>query len=225
MSEARKQFTFYESYYVSIQDLAKKDQAAIILAICAYALYEEEPKGLSRAASACFKLVRPTLDAARKKAASGKQGGSKPKAPSKQTVREIEKEKEREKEREIDRSKWEADHFGRLWDSYPAWRRGDWEEALSAYRSQVCSQEDAQRCLTVLEHWKKSDQWEKDAGQYTPSLKKWLEQGLWSTEPPPRSGPIWGASGELGEAELEAIRRVLQEGNSEAPDRMAGDPE
>lgn len=102
MAGPRKQFTFYRSYYDAIQELPKKDQSAIILAVCAYAIYEEEPKGLSAAASTAFKLIRPTLDAGRKKAESGKQGGSKPKANGKQTAREKEVEKEIEIESEIE---------------------------------------------------------------------------------------------------------------------------
>ena len=75
MGVARKQFTFYKSYYDAISELPKKDQAALILAVCAYALYEESPKGLSIAASTAFKLIKPTLDSGRKKAESGALGG------------------------------------------------------------------------------------------------------------------------------------------------------
>lgn len=102
MAEPRNQFTFYRSYFDAIQELSKKDQSAIILAVCAYAIYEIEPEGLSPTASTAFKLIRPTLDSGRKKAASGKQGGSKPKANGKQTAREKEVEKEVEKEIEIE---------------------------------------------------------------------------------------------------------------------------
>ena len=104
MIEPRNQFTFYRSYFDAIQELSKKDQSAIILAVCAYALYEVEPSGLSPTASTAFKLIRPTLDAGRKKAQSGKQGGSKTKANGKQNAREkeVEIEKEIEKEIEVD---------------------------------------------------------------------------------------------------------------------------
>lgn len=94
MGVARKQFTFYKSYYDAISELPKKDQSALILAVCAYALYEEPPKGLSIAASTAFKLIKPTLDSGRKKAESGALGGqasgkpseSKPQANGKQTT-------------------------------------------------------------------------------------------------------------------------------------------
>ena len=98
MAEPRNQFTFYRSYFDAIQELSREEQAAIILAVCAYALYETEPKGLQPAASMAFKLIRPTLDSGRKKAESGKKGGSKPKANRKQ----IEREKEVEIEEDIE---------------------------------------------------------------------------------------------------------------------------
>ena len=75
MSKPRNQFTFYRSYYDAIQALSKRDQSTLILAICAYAIYETEPKGLSNAASTAFKLIKPTLDSGRKKAENGSQKG------------------------------------------------------------------------------------------------------------------------------------------------------
>lgn len=112
MNEARNQFTFYKSYFDAIQDLKKKDQSDLILALCAYALYETPPQALSTAASVAFKLIKPTIDAGRKKAKSGsiggeakrKQNGSKTEANPKQGENEREKEgeKEGEKENEIE---------------------------------------------------------------------------------------------------------------------------
>lgn len=107
MGEPRKQFTFYRSYYDAIQELPKKDQSALILAVCAYAIYERPPTGLSPAASTAFKLIQPTLDSGRKKAVSGAQGGAQ--AKSKQNASKVQakceqsaSEKEGEKEIEIE---------------------------------------------------------------------------------------------------------------------------
>ena len=111
----RAQFTFYRSYYEAIQNLPKREQTAVLLAVCAYALDNQEPK-LSGTANAIFTLIRPTLDTGRRKALSGKKGGengnkyeangkqtaSKTEANGKQTASEKEKEKEREKEIEIE---------------------------------------------------------------------------------------------------------------------------
>lgn len=79
MAEQRQQFTFYRSYYDAIQELPKEEQASIVLAVCAYAIYETEPQGLTPAASMAFKLIRPTLVSGRKKAESGKKEEANPK--------------------------------------------------------------------------------------------------------------------------------------------------
>lgn len=110
--ENRKQFTFYRSYYDAVKILPKKEQVAVLLAVCGYALDGEEPQ-LQGTASAIFSLIRPTLDSSRRKAESGKQGGSKGQANGKQseskteanckqTAREKEKEEEKEKEVEYE---------------------------------------------------------------------------------------------------------------------------
>lgn len=69
----RGQFTFYRSYYEAIKSLSKKEQTAVLLAICAYALDETEPK-LDRAASSqAFESVRHTLDIERRQSAEGRR--------------------------------------------------------------------------------------------------------------------------------------------------------
>ena len=63
----REQFTFYRSYFDAIRRLKKaSDRAAIYDAIADYALYGNLPE-LSDAAGAIFDLIRPTLDAAKRK--------------------------------------------------------------------------------------------------------------------------------------------------------------
>lgn len=115
MGKPRNQFTFYRSYYDAIQALSKRDQSALILAVCAYAIYETPPKGLSNAAFTAFNLIKPTLDSGRKKAESGSLGGqangkqneSKPqantsKAEANRKQGESVSEKEGEKDKEIE---------------------------------------------------------------------------------------------------------------------------
>lgn len=122
--DRRKQFTFYASYYDAVKKLSKKDQLSLLMAICAYAI-DGVDSNLSGGAASAFILIKPTLDASRRKAESGKRGGnskqteSKPKANDKQTakcdnqneanfkqsVSEKEKEKEIEKENEIEEEK------------------------------------------------------------------------------------------------------------------------
>ena len=101
----RNQFTFYRSYYEALKVLPKKEQAAVVMAICAYALDEEEPK-LEGTSHAIFMLVRPTLDAGRRKAAGGSKGTPKKDSGKikercvKDTAKDKEKEEEVEEENE-----------------------------------------------------------------------------------------------------------------------------
>ncbi len=89
----RGQFTFYRSFWEALKALPKKDRLPFVMAICAYAFEEDIPQ-LTGAASASFLLIKPILDKANKRAASGREGGSKRKANGKQTANEIEGEKE-----------------------------------------------------------------------------------------------------------------------------------
>ena len=99
----RLQFTFYRSYYDAIKALPKKEQTAVMLALCAYALDKVEPN-LTGTAGAIFTLIRPTLDSGWKKAIGGTRG-----TPQKDNEKIAErcgkdtaKEKEGEKEGEIE---------------------------------------------------------------------------------------------------------------------------
>lgn len=99
----RLQFTFYRSYYDAIKVLPKKEQTAVLLALCAYALDKEEPN-LTGTAGAIFTLIRPTLDSGWKKAIGGSRG-----TPQKDNEKIAErcgkdtaKEKEGEKEKEVE---------------------------------------------------------------------------------------------------------------------------
>lgn len=97
----RNQFTFYSSYYEAVKELPKKEQVNVILAICGYALMDEEPE-LTGVSKAIFALIRPTLDSGKAKALNRvgktKQEQSNNKPITKQE--QIGKEKEREKENE-----------------------------------------------------------------------------------------------------------------------------
>ena len=117
MAESRSQFTFYDSFYRALSRIRKKaDRADAYDAIVAYALLGEEPEldKLSDAAAIAFEVIRPNLDASRRKAASGKQGGkakkqtgSKPEAnasteeANRKQVKEQEQVKEQDKEQTL----------------------------------------------------------------------------------------------------------------------------
>lgn len=84
----RSQFTFFASFFEAISKIRKKaDRADAYDAICAYALCAQEPEldKLPDAAQVVFLLAKPNLDSSRRKAKSGKAGGSKQQANSKRT--------------------------------------------------------------------------------------------------------------------------------------------
>lgn len=101
-----------------------------------------------------------------------------------------------------------VEQFEMVWREYPDSRKGNKESAYQAY-IQVC-QDSALSMLDSLRQWKQSEQWDKDDGKYIPYLVNWILRGIWMEKPDKMAIPK-GASGELGDAELEAIRRVLSQ--------------
>ena len=235
--EERKQFTFYLSIFKALRKIKKKpDRADAYDAICAYALFGEDPDldQLPDSVSIAFELIRPVLDSSRRKAKNGKQGGSKTKQTgskpeenaSKQddSSSEGEKEKEKEKEKEIEiehecvkrgcaESKPQAEgrSFTGFWEDYPA--KINREEAWETWKAISPDAQTVGRIKAGLEAWKRSPQWTEDGGRYIPSAAKWLKDRRWEVVPAAgkQKAPM-GASGTLGTAELEAIQRVLREG-------------
>lgn len=70
----RTQFTFYESFYKAISRIKDKaERAETYDAICAYALYGTVPDldSLPESSAIAFELIKPNLDASRRKAKGG----------------------------------------------------------------------------------------------------------------------------------------------------------
>lgn len=109
MSFSRKQFTFYRSFYHSLDALPPRTRDKLCWNLIRYALDAIEPELSDKASIAVFESIRPVLDKARNKAISGKNGGeasgevrSKTEAKPKQNRSENEAEGEKEKEIEIE---------------------------------------------------------------------------------------------------------------------------
>ena len=99
----RTQFTFYESFYKAIKRIKDpSERAQFYDAVCEYALYGNQPDidSLSDLAAIAFELIKPNLDAGRKKAENGKSGGSSKQKES--------KSKANFKQNEANGSKFEA---------------------------------------------------------------------------------------------------------------------
>ena len=104
----RTQFTFYESFATALRHIRKKsDRCAAYDAIVEYALYGREPdmETLPNAAAIALELIRPNLDASRRRAAAGHAGGIAT-ANVRQSASKKESEKENENEREIEKESY-----------------------------------------------------------------------------------------------------------------------
>lgn len=193
--------TFYASFWDALNGLPKKDQLPVFRAVVSYGLYGEHNETLSASQNAFFALMRPVLDASRKKAANGKHGGSKPKANGKQD--ESEKEKEKERENEIEYECKKAADFERFWQSYP--RKVGKVKAEAAFQKVTVPVE---VLLSAVEEQNKSTQWTKDNGQFIPHPATWLNGKRWEDQlEPDVAAPNIR---ELDEDEVAAIRAMME---------------
>ena len=110
-------FTFFASYYDSVENLDPEIKASFFDMLFKYALRGEEPSNDDNAvALALFKLAKPNLDKSKAKREAGKAGGkqsgskhksedkqsgSKDEAEHKQPRSDKEKEKDKEKDKDI----------------------------------------------------------------------------------------------------------------------------
>ena len=96
--------------------------------------------------------------------------------------------------------------FDIFWKEYPR-KAGDKEKAYSAFcKANV----PLDVLLNAIKRQKSSSQWQKP--EFIPHPTTWLNGKRWEDEIPAASGIPKGASGILGDAEMDAIRRVLEDG-------------
>lgn len=216
----RGQFTFYASFYKAIRRIRNKAARADAYdAICAYALDGTEPdmEKLSDAAAIAFEIAQPILEAGRRKAESG---GIKTKKDEikiendeikteKSGSKGKDKDKEKEKDKVKDKHNSEDPHgtaFEEFWSCYP--KQVGKEQARKAF---ALVREPVSVLLEAIAQQKQSAQWTKDGGAFIPNPATWLRQQRWEDRLPYAGGVPKGASGYLGEAEKENIRRLLAE--------------
>ena len=111
-----------------------------------------------------------------------------------------------------------ADPFTMFWDAYPKKSTRQREDALHAWKQLNPNPDGVAHIMKHLEAWKKCDQWLEQGGRFVPQAAAFLDrEGEYLRKlPAPGKQPIpTGASGRLGEAELEAIQRMLRQ---EVPD-------
>lgn len=208
-----------------------------LMAILDYGLDGTEPE-LSGTAAAMWMLTKPNLDASIKKSEAGAKGGSAPAAdkqtPSKteangkqsaSTLEANDKQTPSKTQPEEGSRKKEVGSgikeesippvspplgagFEEFWAAYP--RKVGKQAAWKAWSKLKPSAELTKAILAAVEYQRNCPQWQKDGGQYIPNPATWLNQGRWEDKLP--AGTPKGATGHLGEAELEAIRAVLADG-------------
>lgn len=217
----RKQFTFYESFLQSARRIKRStDREKFLMAIIEFALEEKEPENLPECCDVAFSAILPTLITAKKRSDSGKKGGeanaSKAEANgSKQEANASKAEaststRNRTRNRTSTITEATESKCQELWDSYPAHRRGSIRDLIQAVEDASLSEADMDKAIRYLSIWRNSADWQKNDGQYVPGITRYIESGMYQRKPPSPDIPT-GASGELGEAELEAIRRVLSQ--------------
>jgi hypothetical protein len=144
---------------------------------------------------------------------AGSKGGSNTQASKQVSKKEMEIEKENEIETETETnctkgkdalgaaSVWVG--FERFWNLYPI-KIGQ-EEAWEQWQ-RLCPDPDT--VCRSLEKWKRTGQWVKEKSRYVPRAAKFLEQEYY-LQTPEGAAPC-GAVGQLGEAEIEAIRKIME---------------
>lgn len=217
----RTQFTFYDSFFRAISRIKSKSARCDAYdALCKYALSGIEPDidSMPDAAAIAFESFKPNLDASRRKAQSGSTGGknkqtaSKPEANDKQTAsKEAEsKNKNKNKNKKKNKDKCLKKDFDLFWEAYP--RKEGKQKAEEAFAKVIVPVQDL---VDAIEAQKKSAQWAKDGGQFIPHPATWLNGKRWLDQMAPatetRQSVPMGSTGELGEAELEAIRKMMGE--------------
>ena len=233
----RDGFLFYRSFYDAVNSLPAKDQLPILKAIILFGLDGIEPDKLTPTQKAFFLLVRPVLAKSRNKAANGKKGGSKTKANGKQNESKMEaNDSEKnfasdlllsdERQGMKDERQGMKDEgvycappsgenaFTLFWNAYPKKVRR--EEAWDAWKRLFSGPElmPVDLIMERLEGWKCSKRWTDDNGEFIPNPENFLDpdKGYLAATPPRAKQVIpKGARGQLGDAELEAIQRVMGE--------------
>ena len=232
----RKQFTFYWSFYDAVADLPPEQAKEGLWIIVTYALTGQMPEvEMEPAIGVAFKLIKPVLDAARKKSNGAMNSQEKQKkqkeektlaaqqisdAPKQDGDRitagcpqDAVKEKEVEIENEIEKESLytdgvcvnrdtDTDRFERFWNLYP--NKLGKQKAWEAWQME---KPDLDKLVVALECWKNSRQWRQDNGRFIPKAENFLKE-KYVLQVPDGAVPR-GASGYLGQAELEAIERLM----------------
>lgn len=104
--------------------------------------------------------------------------------------------------------------FTLFWNAYPKQGSVDRERAWKAWKKLNPDEEKAREILSCLDAWKKCRRWMQNNGEYIPNAENFLGTGKYLgeyPEPMEETGGSVKPSMTLGDAEMEAIARVLKQ--------------
>ena len=186
----RDSFIFYRSFYDASKCLKTEEKAQLFDAICSYAL-DEKVEQLDGTAYGMFQLVKPQLDANRKRFNNGcikKQKGSKSEAKAKQTKSKIEANVNVNENPNVNEnlnleSKSKSLNFETFWSFYTpvAGRdgksvdKGNKADAKKSYEKAIALNFTHETIMQALEFYLKECQ--KNA-RFTKHAVSWLNQAI-----------------------------------------------
>lgn len=237
--DGRGQFTFYRSFFEAVGRIKSKSARADAYdAICAYALDGVMPDidKLPDSAAVAFLCTRPNLESGRRKAQSGRAGGTsqkqeeperKPEANGKQTGSKQEEDASKKKDKKKNKNKYKCntpippcqqivDDYNSVCTKLAAVRMLTEKRAQSIREvmAQGFTQEDLHEVFVKAQTssfltgengrgWRADFDWLIRKDHATRILEGSFDDR--------KSSTLWGASGQLGEAEMEALQRILKE--------------
>lgn len=81
--QGRKGFVFYQTWWIAIANLPRDIQGDVLTAIIEYGLYGETTDNLKPIAKAMLEMIKPQIDANKRKYENGTKGGRPPKTENK----------------------------------------------------------------------------------------------------------------------------------------------
>jgi len=114
------------------------------------------------------------------------------------------------------KSSW-PEGFEDFWLAYPAHRRGDKKKTAKIFLTEIKTSDCRTGLMEGLERWKKSEQWEKDDGDFVLRADRFLERHQWEINPRPSRKQSTEAEDREHEEEM---KRIEQEAQRRAAQRI-----
>jgi len=186
-TKIRDSFIFYRSFYQSIKKLPAKDKAEIFDAICNYALDGQEIE-MSIVPEALFTVIKPNLDANRRKWENGckekkkddELEESKPEAKDKQTESKPEGNVNVNKDKEENKDLESESQFQTFWETYKEIHtsKGSKQDANKSFLKAL-KKSTFEEIMQGLKNYM-ADCHSK--GSYTKQVVVWLNKECWKDE-------------------------------------------